>query len=197
MAGAMAAARRAVAAAVTVARATSAAHMHARVAASAAVASRAWAAAALGGAGVPRTLATRPATLDMEGSDDDFKPKMKTTPSDPAKLRAHIDEIVKSHPVVLFMKGTPEAPMCGFSQRVVQLLHHNGADIYGVDVLTNPAIRNFMKEYSSWPTFPQLFVGGEFVGGCDIAMQMQQAGELKELLDEKVPGRKATPSPAA
>ncbi len=80
------------------------------------------------------------------------------------------------------MKGSPAQPMCGFSGQVVRILNAHGADIHGVDILSNPVLRTYMKEYSSWPTFPQLYVDGEFVGGCDIATQMHQSGELGKLL---------------
>src|ERR1700694_4526830 len=93
-----------------------------------------------------------------------------------------IKQDVTSHPVVLFMKGTPVFPQCGFSAAVVQILTHLGVKFKGVDVLTDPEIRQGIKEYSSWRTIPQLYVKGEFVGGCDIIREMCETGELKELL---------------
>ena len=90
-----------------------------------------------------------------------------------------------SAPVVLFMKGTPEMPMCGFSGRVVQILDHLGADYKGINVLESGELRQGIKDYSNWPTVPQLYVKGEFVGGCDIVTEMFQSGELKTLLAEK------------
>jgi len=96
---------------------------------------------------------------------------------------------IASAPVVLFMKGSPAAPQCGFSAQVVRMLHQHGVDVTGVDVLTNPILRSAMKEFSSWPTFPQLYVAGEFIGGCDIATQMHQSGELAKLLAEKAGGK--------
>ena len=96
-----------------------------------------------------------------------------------------IDTEVKSEDVVLFMKGTPQFPMCGFSGQVVQILDYIGADYKGVDVLTSAELRQGIKEYSNWPTIPQLYVKGEFVGGCDITREMFQAGELQQLLAEK------------
>ena len=96
-----------------------------------------------------------------------------------------IDEIVRSHDVVLFMKGTALFPQCGFSSRAVAILDHLGVKFDTVDVLQDPEIRNGIKAYSDWPTIPQLYVKGEFVGGSDIMMEMFEAGELQQLLDEK------------
>ena len=88
-------------------------------------------------------------------------------------------------PVVLFMKGTPVFPQCGFSAAVVQILSHLGVKFKGVDVLSDPSVRQGVKEFSNWPTVPQLYVKGEFVGGCDIVREMFETGELKTLLEEK------------
>ena len=88
-------------------------------------------------------------------------------------------------PVVLFMKGTPVFPQCGFSAAVVQILSHLGIKFKGIDVLADPSVRQGIKEYSSWPTIPQLYVQGEFVGGCDIIREMFETGELQQLLEEK------------
>jgi monothiol glutaredoxin len=96
-----------------------------------------------------------------------------------------IDSEVKSNEVVLFMKGTPQFPMCGFSGQVVQILDHLGVSYKGLNVLENDELRNGIKAYSNWPTIPQLYVKGEFVGGCDIVREMFQAGELQDLLREK------------
>ena len=96
-----------------------------------------------------------------------------------------IDEIVKSNDVVLFMKGTALFPQCGFSSRAVAILDHLGVGFETVDVLQDPEIRQGIKSYSDWPTIPQLYVKGEFVGGSDIMMEMYEAGELQQLLDEK------------
>jgi len=92
---------------------------------------------------------------------------------------------VKANDVVLFMKGTPQFPMCGFSGQVVQILDHLGVSYKGLNVLENDELRNGIKAYSNWPTIPQLYVKGEFVGGCDIVREMFQAGELLDLLKEK------------
>ena len=96
-----------------------------------------------------------------------------------------IDTTVKGHDVVLFMKGTPEQPRCGFSGLVVQVLDHLGVDYVGVDVLQDDVLREGIKVYSDWPTIPQLYVKGEFLGGADIVREMFQAGELKALLGDK------------
>ena len=95
---------------------------------------------------------------------------------------ARIDQDVSSDDVVLFMKGNPTFPQCGFSAQVVQVLNYLGVDFKSVDVLQDPELRLGLKEYSSWPTIPQLYVKGEFVGGCDIVREMFQSGELQQLL---------------
>ena len=100
-------------------------------------------------------------------------------------VSAWIDNEVKTNDVVLFMKGTPTFPQCGFSSQVVQILDYLGVAYKGVNVLENADIRQAIKDYSSWPTIPQLYVKGEFVGGCDIVREMFQEGELQPLLVEK------------
>jgi monothiol glutaredoxin len=102
--------------------------------------------------------------------------------SDP---NARIAQIVDNNDVVLFMKGTPLFPQCGFSSRAVAILDHCGVAYDSVDVLQDMEIRQAIKEYSDWPTIPQLYVKGEFVGGSDIMMEMYQAGELQQLLADK------------
>jgi monothiol glutaredoxin len=97
----------------------------------------------------------------------------------------YIANEVKTNDVVLFMKGTPGFPQCGFSGQVVQILDYVGVDYKGVDVLTSNELRQGIKEYSNWPTIPQLYVKGEFVGGCDIIREMFQAGELQALFEGK------------
>lgn len=100
-------------------------------------------------------------------------------------VQAHIDQLVKSHPIVLFMKGTASFPMCGFSGRAVQILKACGVeakDIHTINVLEDDAIRQGIKTYSNWPTIPQLYVRGEFIGGSDIMMEMYESGELASLL---------------
>jgi monothiol glutaredoxin len=96
-----------------------------------------------------------------------------------------IDNEVKNNEVVLFMKGTPQFPMCGFSGQVVQILDHLGVSYKGLNVLESDDLRNGIKVYSNWPTIPQLYVKGEFVGGCDIIREMFQAGELQSLMKDK------------
>ena len=96
-----------------------------------------------------------------------------------------IEADIKANPVVLYMKGTPVFPQCGFSARVVQILSHLGVPFKGVNVLEDMEIREGIKAYTNWPTIPQLYVGGEFVGGCDIIMEMFQAGELSALMKDK------------
>lgn len=94
-----------------------------------------------------------------------------------------IHQQVNSHPVVLYMKGSPQFPQCGFSANAVRILHALGVkDFFSVDVLQNPEIRQEIKEYANWPTIPQLYIKGEFVGGSDIMTEMYQSGELKQLL---------------
>jgi monothiol glutaredoxin len=96
-----------------------------------------------------------------------------------------IAKSVAENPVILFMKGEPEQPRCGFSAQVVQILDHLGADFVGVDVLQSEPLREGIKSFSDWPTIPQLYVKGEFVGGADIIREMFQSGELKTLLAEQ------------
>jgi monothiol glutaredoxin len=96
-----------------------------------------------------------------------------------------IAKAIADHPVILFMKGEVEQPRCGFSGLVVQILDHLGVEYVGVDVLQNDAIRDGIKSFSDWPTIPQLYVKGEFVGGADIVREMFQSGELKTLMEEQ------------
>ena len=97
-------------------------------------------------------------------------------------IEQFIDNEVKANDVVLFMKGTPQFPMCGFSGQVVQILDYLGVAYKGLNVLENDELRGGIKSYSNWPTIPQLYVKGEFVGGCDIVREMFQAGELQSLV---------------
>lgn len=89
---------------------------------------------------------------------------------------------VESHPIVLFMKGTPQFPMCGFSSRVVQALKACGAEFHSINVLEEPEIRANLPRYSNWPTFPQLFIHGELIGGCDITVELHEKGELARMV---------------
>jgi monothiol glutaredoxin len=101
-----------------------------------------------------------------------------------ASIRDQITREINENKVVLFMKGTPELPQCGFSGQVVQILDYLGAPFKGVNVLADAEIRQGVKEYANWPTIPQLYVKGEFVGGCDIVREMFQSGELAAHLTE-------------
>src|SRR4051812_18877329 len=102
-------------------------------------------------------------------------------------LRDAIAEAIQENPVILFMKGTPEQPACGFSARTVAALQSLGAPFAAVDILPDPRIRQELSALSSWPTIPQLFVGGELVGGCDIITEMYESGELAETLGLEQP----------
>ena len=95
-----------------------------------------------------------------------------------------IKQHISAEPVVLFMKGTPEVPQCGFSAQTVAVLKHLGASFHAVNIFDDLELRDELKRYSNWPTYPQLYVNGELIGGCDIAMQMMQNGELKQLIDD-------------
>lgn len=100
-----------------------------------------------------------------------------------ATIQEQIKEVVTTHPIVLFMKGTKQFPQCGFSSRAVQILQAAGCENFvTVNVLENDEVRQGIKEYSDWPTIPQLYVKGEFIGGADIMMEMFEAGELQEVL---------------
>jgi monothiol glutaredoxin len=104
------------------------------------------------------------------------------TPQEAHKL---IEDNIKQNEIVLFMKGYAEAPVCGFSGKVVQILNRCGVNFQSVNVLENPTLRQAIKDFSNWPTIPQLYVKGEFIGGCDIVTEMAQTGELQSLLKEK------------
>ena len=97
-------------------------------------------------------------------------------------VRDAIQDAIKDHEVILFMKGTPERPMCGFSMRVVQSLRDVDADFAAMDILPDPRIRQVLSARSGWPTIPQLFVDGELVGGCDIVMELHESGELAKIV---------------
>ena len=99
-------------------------------------------------------------------------------------LKKRIEDMVSSKKIVLFMKGTPEAPQCGFSVRVLNVLKALDCDFGSCDVLSDPDIRQGVKEFADWPTFPQLYVDGKLVGGCDIVEEMMRSGELKKLIGD-------------
>lgn len=108
-----------------------------------------------------------------------------TTEAGDNPIRKFITDALEQYPVVLFMKGVPDQPRCGFSALVVQILDHLNVEFVGVDVLQNEELRNEIKVFSDWPTIPQLYVQGEFIGGSDIVREMFQSGELKPFLAEK------------
>ena len=102
------------------------------------------------------------------------------------ELKEQIINDIKNNPVILYMKGTQDMPMCGFSNTVVQVLSQYGVEFKDVNVLENSEIRVKLSEYSNWPTIPQLFINGELIGGCDIVMEMDTKGELKDILKKAV-----------
>jgi monothiol glutaredoxin len=110
-------------------------------------------------------------------------------------IRDHVKQAIEGQRVMLFMKGTPEMPRCGFSARMVSMLDALGTDYAAMDILPHPFIRQELSELSGWPTIPQLFVGGELIGGCDIATEMFETGELAQALGVEQPA--AAPEPAA
>jgi monothiol glutaredoxin len=112
-------------------------------------------------------------------------------------IRDAIAEAIRDHEVILFMKGTPERPMCGFSARTVAALDALGREFAAVDVLPDPRIRQELSALSNWPTIPQLFVSGELVGGCDIVTEMYESGELARVLGVEPPADAPADAPAA
>ncbi|KAI7908348.1 thioredoxin-like protein [Cokeromyces recurvatus] len=102
------------------------------------------------------------------------------------EMKERLDKDIKSNDVVLFMKGTPDAPMCGFSRATIQIMQVQGVDfntkVTAFNVLEDPELREAIKEYSEWPTIPQVYIKGEFIGGCDILLNMHQSGDLEDLL---------------
>jgi monothiol glutaredoxin len=112
------------------------------------------------------------------------------------EIRDWLGKQVAANDVVLFMKGTKEMPQCGFSMQVAQILNYLGVDFKAINVLDDMAVREGIKAYSNWPTIPQLYVKGEFVGGCDIVREMFQAGELQDLLTAKGVTHNAQTMPA-
>ena len=106
------------------------------------------------------------------------------TPRADVPVEQFIDELVKGNKIVIFMKGNPAQPMCGFSANAIGILTSYGRPLTHFDILSDPEVRQAVKEYSQWPTLPQIYVGGEFLGGSDILIQMHQSGELKQAIDE-------------
>lgn len=115
---------------------------------------------------------------------------------DNAEIRDFIDQSIKENEVMLFMKGTPEAPACGFSMRTSGALNQLGVRYAALDILPDPRIREELSGLSGWPTIPQLFVKGDLVGGCDIVIEMYENGELAQLLDVEMPEDDDEPAPA-
>lgn len=122
---------------------------------------------------------------------------MSETAANP--MRDAIQEAISENPVILFMKGTPDAPACGFSARTVAILQSTGTEFAAVDILPDPRIRQELSSLSNWPTIPQLFVGGELVGGCDIVSEMYESGELSQTLgiEDAPSGDQSAPEVAA
>lgn len=111
--------------------------------------------------------------------------------TDTRDIQAEIEELVKANPVVLFMKGTPSFPMCGFSARTVELIKACGVPFQSVNVLADPDVREGVKLYGKWPTIPQLYVQGKLVGGCDITAELYERGQLEPMLKAAVEAQKA------
>ena len=101
------------------------------------------------------------------------------------EIEQRIKNLIKENKICLFMKGTPDAPQCGFSMTVANVLKHLNVNFKGIDVLQDESLRNGIKEFSDWPTIPQLYIEQEFIGGCDIVKEMFENGELKKLMEEK------------
>lgn len=121
-----------------------------------------------------------------DGIHDDFKPKVKRSYANEAgDVHAQIAEDIKANKVVVYMKGVPDQPMCGFSNAVVQVMKAEGVEFKGFNVLADPDLREGIKTFSSWPTIPQVYIDGEFIGGCDTTVEMYKSGELREMLIEK------------
>src|SRR4029077_3739382 len=130
-----------------------------------------------------RVADRRPRRLKRSSQRQFFRKSMTRKMDDTVQQR--IRQNISETPVVLFMKGSPVFPQCGFSAAVVQILSHIGVKFKGIDVLSDPGIRQGIKEFSNWPTIPQLYVKGEFVGGCDIIREMFETGELQQLFEQK------------
>merc|ERR1719203_1642668 len=117
------------------------------------------------------------------GIHDDFKPQKRAYSPD-EDVHVQITKDIAANKVTVFMKGVPEAPMCGFSNTVVQIMKVEGVQFKGINVLADPDLREGIKTFSNWPTIPQVYVGGEFIGGCDTTLEMYKSGELRALLKE-------------
>ena len=133
----------------------------------------------------PLPLAAAGRRLMSDGTHDDFKPKVKRAYADEeAGVHAQIEKDIAEHDVVVYMKGVPDAPMCGFSNAVVQVMKAEKAEFVGFNVLADPDLREGIKSFSAWPTIPQVYIKGEFIGGCDTTVEMYKSGELKTMLKE-------------
>lgn len=126
----------------------------------------------------PKKLSTNEGELDTH---NDFKPVHKA-PDDILSVKEQIEKDVKENPVLLYMKGVPDAPQCGFSAMATRILQVHGVPFAAKNILEDQELRQAMKTFSNWPTFPQLYINGEFVGGCDILKKMHESGELEEML---------------
>ena len=128
----------------------------------------------------PNESAPKPPERRVAPPEPPAAPNTPRGNDDPAEF---IDGWIKQHPVVLFMKGSPAMPQCGFSANAAAILGGYETEIAHIDVISDPEVRQGVKEYSNWPTIPQIYVGGEFLGGSDILMQMHENGELAELIE--------------
>jgi monothiol glutaredoxin len=128
--------------------------------------------------GGPAAAAPRPPAGPARYSEEEDPPSSRG----PRPVAEFIDELVKGNPIVIFMKGSPQSPMCGFSANASAILLSYGKPLAHFDVLSDPEVRQAIKDYSNWPTLPQIYVGGEFLGGNDIVVQMHQSGELREAI---------------
>jgi len=133
----------------------------------------------------PLRLARPPAQLRVlsRAMHDDFKPTRKAYSVD-GDVQEQIAKDIADNKVAVFMKGVPESPMCGFSNTVVQILRAEGVPFKGFNVLADPDLREGIKKFSNWPTIPQVYLDGEFIGGCDTTMEMYKSGELRKMLQE-------------
>ena len=132
--------------------------------------------------GPPPAAPVRKVTLAPSRAAEPEEEREEASPRGDKPVQQFIDETVKGNPVVLFMKGSPTAPQCGFSAGAAGILQTYGKPFAHVNVLADPDVREGVKTYTSWPTIPQVFVGGEFVGGADILKQLHESGELKDML---------------
>ncbi|AYU75522.1 FUT1 / fucosyltransferase [Leishmania donovani] len=125
---------------------------------------------------------------DAEETHPDFQPRMVSSDlaqDEIAMIKKDIDDTIRDEDIVVFIKGVPEAPMCAFSKRMIDVMEALGVEYTSFDVLAHPVVRSYVKEVSEWPTIPQLFVKGEFAGGVDIILKMAEGGDLQMLLDQK------------